>query len=549
MQNLSRFTFVLFSCLFLLQVGPQNAQAQDINVFYDAVDSFMGKYVSEGLVDYEAVKNEPAQIDALLAQIATLDRTSLSPEDEQAYLVNVYNVLIIKNIIDHYPTASPTAENGFFDGDKFQVSGKSQTLDEVEKGDLYVKYPDARFHFVLVCAALGCPQLIEQAYRGSTLDEQLTRQTQLSLNDDFYLNVEPSGDKVNVSELFSWYKSDFERDGGSVIGFINKFRKEQLPENISIGYITYDWQLNDGKKKIVVGDNLSTPESGLNSLLQGENLQAFTPSTLLVRGQVDVKVFNNLYTQTAFFNDSGSRTATEFVDENGSPTGTDRRDTYFTSIISILVGVSPRINLGLDLYPKAVRVASEGKSPFSVLQFSSDNNSHAALAAIAPKIKFNPLKKVPGLAAQATLYLPLGSDLEGSQNSRPFLDYDDTQFWLQAFYDLPINDQWLLYIEGGFFFRYDSSNENRNHEYIYPFKGIVNYLATDRLTIYGLTELTPSSFYQDAALFSTLYTQVGAGLKYQVTPRFEIETLATVFPFGYNKGAGQTYNFGFRYVR
>ena len=208
MQHLLKSTFILLSCLFLVQMSASNVQAQDINGFYDAVDNFMSEYVSDGLVDYEAVKNEPAKIDALLAQIATLDRGSLSPADEQAYLVNVYNVLVIKNIIDHYPTTSPTAENGFFDRDKFQVSGNSQTLDEVEKGDLYVKYPDARFHFVLVCAAIGCPQLIEEAYRGSTLDEQLNRQTQISLNNDFYLNVEASGDKVNVSELFSWYKSD-----------------------------------------------------------------------------------------------------------------------------------------------------------------------------------------------------------------------------------------------------------------------------------------------------------------------------------------------------
>lgn len=252
---------------------------------------------------------------------------------------------------------------------------------------------------------------------------------------------------------------------------------------------------------------------------------------------MDVKVFNNLYTQTAFFDDGGSRV------------GTNQRDTYFTSIISILVGYSSRLNFGVDLYPKAVRVGTEGSSPLSVLQFSTNNQARAALAAIAPKIKFNPLKKVPRLATQIALYLPLATDLEGRQSGRPFLDYDDTQFWFQAFYDLPINNTWLIYLEGGFFFRYDSAKENKNHEYIYPVKGILNYYATSRLTLYGLTELTPSALYQDASLFSTLYTQVGAGIKFQVTPHFEIETLATVFPFGYNKGAGQTYNFGFRYIR
>ena len=536
MKHFTRLSHLLLVNVLLLFTGLMSAHAQDLNKFYDDVDAFMGQYVDNGLVDYEAVKNEPASLDALLAQISTLDRSGLSADDEKAYLINAYNVLVIKNIVDHYPTQSPTAENGFFDRDKFQVSGKSQTLDEVEKGDLFVKYPDARLHFVLVCAAIGCPQLVKDAYRGDKLEEQLERRTQITLNSDFYVKAEGDS-KVNITELFSWYKKDFVTDGTTVIDYINKYRKAQLPADAKIGYIKYDWQLNDSKKKVLTGQNDIDPLAPSSTLLPGENLQAFTPSTLLVRGQVDVKIFNNLYTQTANFNDSGSR-----VDSQ-------RRDTYFTSIISILAGVSPRLNLGIDLYPKAVRVGSEGSSPFSVLQFTTNNDSRAAFAAIAPKIKFNPLKKVPGLAAQVAFYIPLASDLEGQESGRPFLDYDDKQFWIQAFYDLPINDALLVYLEGGFFFRFDSADENPNHEYIYPFKGILNYFVTDRLTVYGLTELTPSALYQDASLFSTLYTQVGAGLKFQVTPRFEIETLATVFPFGYNKGAGQTYNFGFRYIR
>ncbi len=158
------------------------------------------------------------------------------------------------------------------------------------------------------------------------------------------------------------------------------------------------------------------------------------------------------------------------------------------------------------------------------------------------------MRKLPRLAAQVALYLPLASDLDGASGAAPFLDYGDPQLWLQAFYDLPLGSAWLIYLEGGFFFRYDNAKENVNHEYIYPIKGILNYYATNRLTIYGLAEFTPSALYQDASLFSTLYTQIGAGLKFQVTSRFEVETLVTLFPVGYNKGAGQTYNFGFRYV-
>ena len=266
-------------------------------------------------------------------------------------------------------------------------------------------------------------------------------------------------------------------------------------------------------------------------------MRAYTPSRLLFPGQLDVKVFNNLYTQTAFFDGSGARVAT------------DRRDTFFTGIISILIGYSRHINLGVELYPKAVRVGAEGSSPFSVLEFSTNERARATLAAVAPKIKFAPFRNRPNLALQATVYIPLADDLEGARSGRPFLDYDDLQAWFLAFYDISFNPSWLLYLEGGFLFRYDSAVENANHEYIYPIKGILNYYPTHRWTIYALAEFTPSALYLDPSLFSTLYTQVGAGLKFQITPRFEAETLITAFPFGYNKGAGQTYNLGFRFVR
>ena len=248
---------------------------------------------------------------------------------------------------------------------------------------------------------------------------------------------------------------------------------------------------------------------------------------------MDIKIFNNLYTQTAFFNDSGKRT------DGG------RRDTYFTSIISINIGYKPTLNFGLDLYPKAVRVGSSDSSPFDVLQFTTDNQSRTALAAIAPKVKFTPFKKVPGLAFQSSLYIPVSSDLEGAQSGRPFLDFDDPQIWTQAFYDLSLNPSLLVYLEGGVFFRYDNTGTNAASEWVFPTKAILNYFATPRWTLYGVTEVTP--FWNKN--FGSLYTQVGAGIKFLVAPRFEIEMLATTFPLGVNKGAGQTYNFGFRFIR
>ena len=457
--------------IFLLSF-THTANAQSIDAFYDATDQFLAEVVVDGLVDYRAIAEQPAALNALVDMIATLDRASLAADDEKAFLINAYNVLVIKNVVDNYPTNSPLEVNGFFDRARFEVSGTSYTLNGLEKEDLFKAYPDARLHFVLVCAAIGCPELIPQAYKAETLDEQLDTRTRIVLNNKKHVRTNEDSQRHEVSELFTWYKADFTQDGMDVIGYINQYREEPLQEGFKVGSITYDWQLNDVQKKNLGAVDGSAPFStGLDPF---SNLQAFTPSTLLVRGQFDVKVFNNLYTQTANFDDDGSRQ------------DAGRRDTYFTSIISFQMGYSSRLNFGLDLYPKAVRVGSEGSSALSVLQFSTNNNARATLAAVAPRVKFVPIKKVPRLASQVSVYIPVSSDLEGGQSGRPFLDFDNLQTWVQAFYDVPINPEWLLYIEAGLLFRFDTDQGLTNHELTYPMKGIINYFPTQRLTVYAL---------------------------------------------------------------
>ena len=65
------------------------------------------------------------------------------------------------------------------------------------------------------------------------------------------------------------------------------------------------------------------------------NIQTYTPSKLLSKGQWDIKWFNNLYTETKAINDRGSRF-------------TIARQNFFTSSLDLFSGVSNnnRLNMG-----------------------------------------------------------------------------------------------------------------------------------------------------------------------------------------------------------
>ncbi len=501
--------------LFLSTIGF----AQDnVTYFFPQADKFFNKYVKEGLVDYRAIKNYPVELNSLVLEIERFDLTALpSREAKKAFWINAYNILVIYSVIQNYPINSPQDVGGFFDRKKHNIAGEALTLNELEHERLFREFNDPRLHFVLVCAAMGCPRIIKTAYYPDRLNELLDRRTRITMNDPFFVKVDDGDEQIQITELFRWYRDDFAAKSGSVTQFINQYRKKKIPANYSPSIITYDWSLNE----------YGSPISGPYGLA---NLQAYTPSTLLKIDEVEIKFFNNLYTQTAFFDDNGDK-----VDEN-------RRSNFFTGIVNFLYGLDAPFNIGFDLYFRSVFIDPASGSTFNIFKFQGGPNARTAIAQIAPKVKFAPFRWLPSLAIQTSLLFPTANDLEGSEIGEPFLEREGMQWWTQLFYDLPLGSKFLLYLESDFFYRW----HNEVNELRTPFKAILNFYPSTKWTVYLPTEYTPT---WDGGSVSSYFIQVGLGLKYQLFQSLELETLYTTFPIGKNGGAGQTYNFGIRYIR
>ncbi|WP_209402264.1 DUF547 domain-containing protein [Pseudozobellia sp. WGM2] len=237
MKNL----ILLFTCIFALG----NGYSQSVNAYLDKAESFFSTYVKDGKVDYKEIKNDSSELDELLTLAADIRVDKENANEFQAFWINGYNILVIKSIVENYPLKSPVDVKGFFDVKKHKFGGENVTLDEVENKLLRGNFPDEpRFHFVLVCAGLGCPPIINEAYRPTKLDEQLERQTKLAINDPMFIRVNKN--KVKVSQIFEWYNDDF-TSGQTLVDFINEFRSEELPENTKVSYYPYDWTLNEVK--------------------------------------------------------------------------------------------------------------------------------------------------------------------------------------------------------------------------------------------------------------------------------------------------------------
>jgi len=488
---------------------PIHAQTLSVdNTFITKVDVFFNKYVnSNGLVNYSKLNANPIELVDILMTVDNADLKKLDSVSLKAFYINAYNLIVIKAILNQYPLASPVEVPGFFDGKKHKVGGKNMTLNQLEDKLRHV-FEDPRIHFALACGGKGCPPLANFAYTAVNLATQLDAQTRKALNNDAFIKLDTKENTVYLSQIFQWYQQDFAPSKSEVINYINTFRQIPIPSTYAIKYYTYDWSLNSQKRPISASNN---------------SISRYFPSTLLAKQHLEVKIFNNLYTQKS----------------NGT------RSSFFTTFTQLWYGISDKINLGIDIKLRSVHNSNPPTSPFAVLKFEQSPQARWGITAIGPKIKIAPFKRYKNISLLSTLLIPIGKNLGGVPEQLPYIDNTGLSWWNQLYYDIPIRPQWSLFAETSLFV--DSFTDSAINAY-FPLKAILNYYPTQQITLYVLGEYTPYVAFNEFVY----YVQAGGGLKYQIVQGLELEFLYTAFSNNYLQqanGTAATYNIGLRFTR
>lgn len=171
------------------------------------------------------------------------------------------------------------------------------------------------------------------------------------------------------------------------MAYINIYRSQEIPRTYQITHYEYDWSVN----ATATSNNSNTLETTKS------NVQTYTPSVILKKGQVDITLFNNLYSQTAF------------RDSQRQNVNLNSRDNYYTMLFQSLIGISEngRVNLGLDVNLKSVFIDGQKRSPLQTFAFSgSSSEQRTAITSFGPKIKLNPFKKINRLSIQMLFGFP-----------------------------------------------------------------------------------------------------------------------------------------------
>jgi len=517
-------TLLIIAVAFNLQ-----AQQKVVDTFFKNTDTFLKKHVSDNGVNYTAVKND-ASLDALIKTIAEVNLSNVDAINTEAFYINAYNLLVINAAAKAYPLASVQDISGFFDSKKHTVSGQQTTLNDLEKDKLLKVYKDPRFHFVLVCGALGCPPITNFAYVPNKLDEQLEVQTRKALNDNTFIQTTGS-EEVKLSQIFEWYPGDFGGNKKTAIEFINGYRDTKIPAKVKVGFYPYDWTLNDSKGGTANSDRVFDDGAAANAA-------RYVVSSAIPKGKIEAKVFNNLYTQ-----------------RTGSPDNLTTRDDFFSTNSSFLYGFTNRFNAGFDFRYRRVATSNLPSSPLGVLGNNADISSRSGFTNFGPKVRVAPFPALENFSFQSAYWFPIGNDLEGvyegpEEDRKPYIDWNGGTFVTQFFNDFSIGNNFSLFTELDLWAedigRSVEGGETFVNRISTPVSAIFSYFPNQKTTLYALSSFSPYYNQPDDKYFY----QFGVGAKYQFTPNFEIELLLTDFNgqrLNSNGGQATTFNVGFRY--
>ncbi len=207
-------------------------------------------------VKYIFLKNDK-QFKDLISKLEKFSVSNLESYNEKlSFWINVYNIMAVKIIADHYPVKSIKNIGGWltpvWNKNAGIVGGKAYSLNDIEHRILR-KMGDPHIHAAIVCASVSCPNLATKSYKPDELNAQLDYQMErLLANEAKGFFVHQTESAIYISQIFKWFKKDFQKHGG-VLTCIEKhapieamqYLKYVEKGSYSIKYFNFNWNLNE----------------------------------------------------------------------------------------------------------------------------------------------------------------------------------------------------------------------------------------------------------------------------------------------------------------
>lgn len=235
--------------------------ASTATIDHSAWARFLSRYLvqsEDGInrVRYGAVSAaDRRSLDAYVEALAAVPISTFNRDEQIAYWANLYNALTLQVVLDHYPVGSIRAigispgwfTRGPWGAELVTVEGERLSLDDIEHRIMRPIWRDPRIHYMVNCAALGCPNLVSEPFTGARWDAMAEAAAAAFVNHPRGARVEDG--RLHVSSIYHWYQEDFGGGDRGVIRHLLRHADDGLFGDLrsvtGIHRHDYDWALNE----------------------------------------------------------------------------------------------------------------------------------------------------------------------------------------------------------------------------------------------------------------------------------------------------------------
>lgn len=207
------------------------------------------------LIDYENVEDyERSRLHNYILQLAQTDIRQYNRKEQLAFWINLYNALTVSTVLRYYPVE--TIQDISISGGRFvqgpwranllKIGTINLSLDDIEHRILRPLWEDPRIHYALCKAARGAPNIQNQAFTAENTERLLEKATKEFVASPRAMTIKD--DKVTVSKIYQWSKSDFGGNDKAILDYLQKYAKADdqkvLATKEKVDAYEFDWTLN-----------------------------------------------------------------------------------------------------------------------------------------------------------------------------------------------------------------------------------------------------------------------------------------------------------------
>ena len=219
-------------------------------------DRALKSCVKGNLVDYKSLQ-QSGDLGAAVKALETVSPDKLSnDEDKLPFWINAHNLLVLKNISDHYPIVDTRQLGQSTSMRRFIVGGKLYTIQDIEIDKLYplaTKY-DALSVFLISNGARGGPPLLDHAIQPSACKTEAERAARAFATDPHNASLDETKTSFYISRYYKMVDRTLKRDYPNAFALVGSFLPEDMRMIIALPgeklrfFNQFDTRLNDASQ-------------------------------------------------------------------------------------------------------------------------------------------------------------------------------------------------------------------------------------------------------------------------------------------------------------